>query len=221
MKQTMATLVVAIASVLLPGLSASADSWSLPEPTKYFSSNKKFYVEIVPRKLESQLEFFDDKVKGKEPAGSLKEAKDNFCKGFFYKQDGSGKYSKVWESRLSNDVAPVHALVSDSGEHVVSFDNWHSVGYGDNIVAIYGHGGKMVKKMSLPDIFPERMIARLPRSVSSIFWGGKHLIDEENNLLVLSVVSKWSGSFQDAPEYREVKINLMTGELFGEKPFAE
>jgi hypothetical protein len=34
-------------------------------------------------------------------------------------------------------VAPVRALVSNGGEHVVTFDNWHSGGFRDNVVVIY------------------------------------------------------------------------------------
>ena len=32
---------------------------------------------------------------------------------------------------LVNEVSPVTALVSDSG-NTITFDNWHSVGYGDD-----------------------------------------------------------------------------------------
>jgi len=69
-----------------------ADSWALPEPTKYYSSDKQYYIEILPRKLESQMKYFDDKVEGREPAGSAKGLKDNFCKGVFYKRNEKLEY---------------------------------------------------------------------------------------------------------------------------------
>jgi hypothetical protein len=137
MRKVNVTLLSAIA-VLACGLRVFADSWPLPEPKKYYSESKQYYIEVVPRKLESQLKYFEDKVAKKEPAGSKPGVKDNYCKGIFYKQNEKGEFEKVWESRLSNDVAPVGALVSNSGEYVVTFDNWHSVGHGNDVVVIYG-----------------------------------------------------------------------------------
>ena len=202
---------LSVVTIVTCGLRVSADSWALPTPKQYYSENKRYYIEIIPRVLESDLKFFEDKVAKKEPAGSKPGVKDNYCKGVFYRQVEGGKFEKVWESRLSNDVAPTHAIVSDGGEYVVTFDNWHSVGFGDNVVVIYEPGGKMVRKMGLPDfVAPD---ANLPRSVSSIWWGGKHYIDEKNLRLVLKILSKWSMDPDDKPEYKDVLVDLRTGEL--------
>lgn len=206
-------------AVLNFGVRVFADSWALPEPQKYYSENKRYYIEVIPRKLESQSKYFEDKVAKKEPAGSKPDAKDNYCKGIFYKQDENREYQKVWESRLSNDVAPVAALVSDSGKYVVTFDNWHSVGYGNDVVVIYGQGGKTIRKMALSDIVPPH--THLPRSVSSIWWGGKHYIDEKNFHLVLKVVSKWSYSPDDEREYKNVRVDLTNGQLVKANVVAE
>lgn len=210
MKKITVTIIVAVV-VLICGVSVLGDSWALPEPKKYYSESKRYYIEVVPRKLEGQLKYFEDKVAKKEPAGSQQGGKDNYCRGIFYKQKERGGYEKVWEGRLSNDVAPVQALVSDGGEYVVTFDNWHSVGYGDDVVVIYGKGGRMVRKMGLSDIISKDI--SLPRSVSSIWWGGKHYLDEKKLHLVLKTVSKWNGSFDDMPEYKDVRVDLRTGEL--------
>jgi hypothetical protein len=218
MRKVNVTLLSAIA-VLACGLRVFADSWALPEPKKYYSESKRYYIEVVPRKLESQLKYFEDKVAKKEPAGSKPGVKDNYCKGIFYKQNEKGEFEKVWESRLSNDVAPVGALVSNSGEYVVTFDNWHSVGHGNDVVVIYGQLGKTIKKMALSDIVPPN--THLPRSVSSIWWGGKHYIDEKNLHLVLKVVSKWSNSPDDEPEYKDVRVDLTSGELIRASVAAE
>ena len=32
-----------------------ADQWNLPKKEKYFAPNKKYYLEVTPKKLESQL----------------------------------------------------------------------------------------------------------------------------------------------------------------------
>jgi hypothetical protein len=218
MRRVKLTFLMAVV-VLISGLPAFADSWALPEPKKYYSENKRYYIEVIPRKIESPLKYFEDKVAKKDPAGSKQGVKDNYCKGIFYKQNEDGKYEKVWERRLSNDVAPVSALVSDSGEYTVTFDNWHSVGYGDNVVVIYGRGGKLIKKMGLSEIVSAN--THLPRSVSSIWWGGKHYVDEKSLQLVLKVVSKWDSSVDDEPEYKDVRVDLRSGELIKANVVAE
>ena len=35
-----------------------ADSWELPKKKNYFAPNKKYYLEVTPKKLESQLKIF-------------------------------------------------------------------------------------------------------------------------------------------------------------------
>ena len=206
------------AAVLTCGLNVFADSWALPGPQKYYSGSRRYYFEVIPRALESQSKYFEDKVAKKEPAGSRPGAGENYCRGVFHRQREDGTYEKVWESRLSNDVAPVSALVSDGGEYVATFDNWHSVGYGDDVVVIYGPGGKLVRKFALSDIVPTT--SNLPRSVSSIFWGGKHQIDERSLQLVLKVLSGWS-PHQEEGEYREVRIDLKTGKFVKAKAVAD
>jgi hypothetical protein len=203
-------IVFLTAAVLSCGFHVFADSWALPKPQKYYSENKRYYIEIIPRELESQLKYFEDKVAKKEPAGSKPGVKDNYCKGIFYKKNDAEKYDRVWEIRLSNDVAPVGALVSDGGEYFVTFDNWHSVGHGNDVVVIYGQEGKIVKKLALSDIVPPN--AALPHSSSSVWWGGKHYIDEKNLHLVLKVLSSWSYEPDEKPGYKDVTIDLRTGE---------
>jgi hypothetical protein len=206
--------------IMLSACPILGDSWPLPEPKKIYSDNKQYYIEIIPRKLESQLKFFSDKSKGIEPAGSPKGLKDNYCKGVFYKRNASGEYEKVWEQRLSNEVSPVGVLVSNGGKYVITFDNWHSIGYGDNVVAIYGPSGQLIRKMSLTDVMPLDRIMKLPRSVSSVYWGGEHRIDEQSEQLVLLVISKIGESLDDKPEYKEERVDLSTGEFQREKRIA-
>lgn len=58
----------------------NADSWMPPKQEKYYSPSKMFYLEVTPKKLESQLKYFDDKVKRKENAGASNGIKDNRAK---------------------------------------------------------------------------------------------------------------------------------------------
>jgi hypothetical protein len=208
------------ALILALVLAVFGDSWALPEPKKYFSANKEHYVEVIPKKLESQWEYFQDKVNKKDSHVSKKGDEDNYCKGILYGRAKNGTYQKVWSAPLSNEVAPVSAFVSNDGQYVITFDNWHMVGYGDNVVVIYGKEGKQINKLSLKDIFTDEEIIKLPHSISSIYWGGEHHIDESNGLLVLRVVSRWSGSFNDEPEWKDVKVELRSGKILRKAPTA-
>ena len=189
---------------------AAADTWMLPEKRKYYSPNKKFYLEVTPKKLESQLKYFEDKVEGRGDAGAVKGVKENRAKGAFHARRADGGYSKRGEFPLVNEVSPVSALVSDGGAYVVTFDNWHSAGYGDDVVVIYRSDGALVRKFGLEDLLTPGDVETLPRSVSSIWWGGEHYIDEAQGLLVLRVVSDGKGA-ADKATYHELKIELATG----------
>ncbi len=191
--------------------SVHADTWNLPKKEKYYSPNKKYYLEVMPKKLESQLKFFEDKVEGRDNAGSLKGVKENRAKGAFYARRADGGYSKKWGFPLLNEVSPVSALVSNRGDFVVTFDNWHSVGYGDDVVVIYRSDGTLVKKFGLEDLLTEGDIETLPRSVSSIWWGREHYIDETNGILVLKIISNGKSSWDESAKFHELKIELATG----------
>lgn len=190
---------------LILGLSVliKADTWLLPKTEKYCSENKKYCLKVEPKKLESQLSYFQDKVDDKENAGADKNNVENYCKGTFLL-----KNKKVWKIQLDNDVSPVSALVSNNGDYVITFDNWHGVGYGDNVVTIYsGLTGKLVKKLALSDFLTESDIYNLPASTSSIQWHGIHQVDYEKKQLILKVVKPSKNN----DEYFDVHIDLANG----------
>lgn len=212
------------------GLSCSlalADKWPLPQKQEFYSPNRMFSFEVVPRKLESQLKYFEDMSQGKKNAGSSPGGATNQCRGSLYRIESGNRRTMVWSSPLSNDVAPVDALVTDSGDFVITFDNWHSVGYGDDVLAIYGSGGTLVHKYSLEDLLG-RDVKRVLKSVSSRWWEGdkpERKIDETKKILVVRAVMKLhffdtqnegDGVLlkQDAqPESREIRIDLRTGQI--------
>lgn len=206
---------LSVFGILLTGVfvaSVDADTWLLPKKKKYHSPNKKFYFEVTPKNLESQLKYFEDKVDGKENAGALEKTKENRARGAFYARRSDGGYSRKSKFFLSNEVSPVSAIVSNNGEYVVTFDNWHGVGYGDDVVVIYRSDGTLVKKFALEDLLTEGDIETLPHSTSSIHWGGEHYTDEANNLLVLKVVANGKSSWETAAKFHELKIELATGQ---------
>jgi hypothetical protein len=147
---------------------AVADSWSLPKREIIFSGNKQFRLTIDPRKLSSQLDYFSDKVKEKEPAGQAAFGART-ATATLDRRDGK-RWTRVWQAPLVNEVAPVSAIVSDDGNYVVTFDNWHSMGYGDDVVVIYDAAGQKLRQYALTDIMPEPLASAAGRSVSSIHW---------------------------------------------------
>ncbi len=142
---------------------ARADSWPLPETQEYLSPNGQYRFTVVPRDVNSQLEYFEDKLEGEVlpdtlgPTGTLE-------------QNVNGRWTTVWSDKLVNEVAPVDALVKDDGSHVVTFDNWHSTGFGENVVVIYGTEGKPIRSFALENILPSYFLDGFGRSVSSLHW---------------------------------------------------
>lgn len=202
------TLTLMLSSTLVRP--AKADSWLTPEKKTYYSPNKKFYIEVTPKRPEGQLGFFGDKVEGKRDAGAQKGVKKNVARAALYARGAGESYSKLRDFQLVNEVSPVSAIVSDSGTYVVTFDNWYRVGYGDDVVVIYLADGTLIRKFGLEDLLTPNHVETLPRTVSSIWWGGEHYIDEAKGLLVLKVVSERK-DMASAARYQELKIALATG----------
>src|SRR5690606_13407911 len=109
---------------------ALADSWSLPTPEIYSSADGSKRLTVYPRELSNQLDYFSDKVEGIEPAGQRRAASTATATAILESKAKGGKWALMWHGPLLNNVSPVSALVSNSGHHVVTFDNWHEVGHG-------------------------------------------------------------------------------------------
>jgi mono/diheme cytochrome c family protein len=177
---------------------AYADTWALPTTMTYSSEGDLFRLTVTPgipgaRKSKGKLE----------------------------KQIKKGQYDLVWEADLSNVVSPVSALVTRDGQYVVTFDNWHSRGHGDNVVVLYGPKGQRIKMLSLSDFVDVALESRLPLSVSSRWWGQGHQLDEKAGVVVLKVGNEGPG-FDGKPvnEY-QVRIRLKDGKLDGNKAEAQ
>jgi hypothetical protein len=76
------------------------------------------------------------------------------------------------------------------GSHVVTFDNWHEMGYGADVVVIYGQDGRLIASFGLDHFLSMKENAALRRSVSSIDWGGDHHFDETEKYLVLEIAAE-------------------------------
>ncbi|HEX3129621.1 MAG TPA: energy transducer TonB [Thermoanaerobaculia bacterium] len=189
-----------------------ADSWSLPKTQTVYSKNRQFAVTIIPRQLAGQLEYFQDKVEGRADAGAAAGVANNWPRALFYSVDPKQQLNLAAEFKLVNEVAPVTALVSNDGQYLATFDNWHSRGYGNDAIVIYHTDGSLVRSLSLEDVLTAKDIAVLPRSVSSIQWGAQHSIDEDRHLLVLRI-ARCTGQDLCLEMPPEVAIHLADGTL--------
>lgn len=182
---------------------SDADTWIPPTRKAYESPHKTARFTVEPRSVDSQLAYFEARAGGQElpgdpPRGTLERRQ-------------SGRWIEVWRAPLVNDTAPVSALVSDDGAYVATFDNWHSMGFGPDVVVIYRSDGSLIRKMSLQDILPEDYVRALPRSVSSLWWSGEHRL--KGDQLLLSVVIPSNESLAAEHDYVQVTIDLATGKV--------
>lgn len=128
---------------------AHADSWVPAKVEEYSSSNGQFTFTVTPR---------NEKVP---------------CKGELFRLV-AGKRESIWTRELLNYNSPVSATVSDSGEYVITFDDWGRCGMLP--IVIYGKDGAFKHAFDLDDlgIFPNSDPVRV--SVSSVWWRSGALI---------------------------------------------
>lgn len=169
---------------LLRSTDACADSWALPETETTLSANGQYRFTVEPVGIESQMAYFEEEAAAAK-AGKTVERPAPL--GLLEQRNTAGKWEPVWAIPLLNPMAPVSVLVSDDGRHVVTFDNWHSMGHGEHVVVIYGLEGKLVRSMALTDIVPADFIDALPHSVSSIQWRQSEALTDAGTTLTVKM----------------------------------
>lgn len=204
-------LAVIMAGLMLAGAQATrADSWAPPEVRTYVSANGQYRLTVSPRELRSQLAYFEDAVEDRPSPGQQAEGRAA-PEGRLERLGDGGEWEPVWEGRLVNGVSPVSALVADDGEHFVTFDNWHSIGFGDNVIVIYRGNGAVVRSMCLNAFLPNSYLNALPRSVSSLSWNGDHSLGE-----VLRLQVRIPAPREEEESYVAFVADLNTGEVHAE-----
>jgi hypothetical protein len=180
------SLVGGLMCIALLTTTVSADEWRLPTTRAFLSPDKAWRLTVTPRPISSQLAYFQDQVANRLQAGAVRGNSQKRARGLL-EHLNQGQWQPVWNELLLNDVSPVEAIVSPLGR-VATFDNWHSNGYGKDVVVIYDDHGKAVRAMGLEDFLPKDYIQALPRSVSSIWWGDHHYFSADGKHLILRVV---------------------------------
>lgn len=210
MKTTVAALrSIAFTCLVLLSPWASADSWLPPSTETTLSANGQFRVTVVPRPLSGHLDYFADKVDGEAPAGQPKGEAQKSPIARVERLETDGSWQLVWQMPLVNDVAPVSVLLANDASSIVTFDNWHSAGYGDDVVVIYDRKGDVVRKLSLEQILPAAYTNNLPRSVSSRWWGYGHALVDGDRHVELKFVPP--GEDEDVEAVVPVRVRLVDG----------
>jgi hypothetical protein len=148
---------------------ANADSWVGAQPTVYVSADGFYTGLVIPGTKDSPCQLFVYRETESNP-----NAKPGKIEGWAelrqiqmqpgeswadYRKRQLDQWQKdparqlLWNVKLENEVAPVDVFVSDGGQYVVTLDNWHRVGYGDEVVAFF-HKDGLIKKYDLETIIP-------------------------------------------------------------------
>lgn len=200
----LAPLVLALA-----GPSTFADSWELPKTRKVRSANGRYTALVIPRDV------------GGVGGGDRDSAGRALPRVHVYEGEpgAGGKWNTLWAVALSNDTAPVTVILTDDARHLVTLDEWHSVGRGKDTVAFYardGAGGRQLARYALEQILTPDEQRHLPMSVSSTWWRehGHTFLDETADGRRFLCV--WLGTCG-----RRLAWDVATGGLVNEKPDGE
>ena len=141
----MKTKRILVTTLLMCAVAATvcADSWGPVEQTEFFSENRKHMLKIGPH--------------------ADWPSKPGHYRATLFK----GK-KEVWSRHLINNHAPVRVFVADSGDYVLTMDEWHSVG--DLPVVIYGRRGDLIRVHSTDSLGLADDIMHIKMTVSSYWW---------------------------------------------------
>ena len=147
---------LAIVVVCLCTARLAADDWPAPVTQNVFSDNGRYFIRILPGTDVGDAVGF---------AGSPNGAA---ARGEFYERQPNRSYRLIGDVLLQNPVGPTDALVTNAG-YVVTFDNWHNFGYG-MVVVIYAPGGRLIRALTVEQLYSRDQIAKIPLSASSRWW---------------------------------------------------
>ena len=170
---------------------AKTDSWLPPKVETYYSRNREYKLIVTPKLTPSKYYRYSSKNNKHPKSKRILRKKEKFmqmiipCTAELYKRSETGSIL-IWKKPLLNDVCPVYAIVASDGSSVVTFDNWHSMGYGENVFVVYDENGEAKKSYELEEISPfplnDYKITR-----SSIHWlSGAGFFDNERIEIVFA-----------------------------------
>src|SRR5687768_11552663 len=196
------------ASFVAVTMDVHADRWASPTTVRICSTNENFCADLHPRgqdPTEHPRDHVRDEAKLNASAKLTATAT--------VLRRSNGKYQRIRAFSLVNGLAPADALLSSDGRYLVTFDNWASLGGGDNVVVIYRDDGFLVKKYSLVQLLSEKKVKTLPMSASSIWWRGKPELDERLGHVVIPVVADGTKLLDENKKFVKIRISLISGEM--------
>lgn len=84
----------------------------------------------------------------------------------------SKEYRLIRELSLVNPVRPVDVLISDDGRYLVTFDDYYTVGYGENVIVVYDLKEGSTTPIRLEAFLSMAQIDDFEKTASSLPWRG-------------------------------------------------
>ena len=223
-------LIVAFLAVATPVV--HADTWAPPSEEVYTSADGDTRVVVTPREIASRLDYFRDDTEGVERPGQKPGSDRTQARARLERRATGDTWVTAWDVPLANDVAPVNAVVGDGGRFLVTFDHWHAMGFGDDVVVVYDGAGREVRRWSLDAIVGRDVAATMPRSISSLWWRGNPEPGADGTSVRLPVIvpDRAAHEIDDActheldeepePSFVWFRIDAATGAIAPEDPVA-
>ena len=134
-------------------LIASADSWAPETPQTISSPKGQFLLRAIPFQCLSD---------GKN------QSKITFI---IYRLDLSSQdYRET--ARFGIEGHPLELFINDSGDRIVTMDQYFGIGQGPRVVVVYNARGLELKKWALKDFYDKKKIGKLSESTASVHWRG-------------------------------------------------
>jgi hypothetical protein len=157
------------------------DDWPAARAKGVFSGDGTHFVRIVPGDNLGATVGFQGAPNGRN------------ARAEFYARQRDRSYRLISDVLLPNPIAPVEALLSNAGL-LITFDNWHNVGYG-KVVVIYNERGSVVRSYALEQVYSSEDVSRVPTSESSRWWrcAPPHFVEPDEQRHVY--VPEFSGGY--------------------------
>ena len=170
-----------------------ADEWIKENKKTYTSQNGIYELIIEPTYIPKNYEKEIKKRKIHPEKFLNKPMTDTItpCHAILYKKLGNfGLPELIWEKELVNPIAPYEAMITNDGKYIVTFNDWGKLGYGENVMVVYGENGDLLKQYRLHEI-TNLSESQLSVSVTSIWWYlGYETYSEQPDKLKVLVLDK-------------------------------
>jgi hypothetical protein len=204
----------------------NADTWEEPAIRCYFSDNVQYCIKVYSTIIPDNYYKWLTSSSKKKAKFSVTDTAIISCYATLYEINNNDTV-KIWEQKFINRFTPLSAIVSDDGKHVVTFNNWYSIGYGQDVMVVYDQKGNLKKMYSLEAISPFP-VNYYRRTISSILWLKKanFISNEEieifegnqSNLIIDGHLGK---CIQMYCKYLRVSIPFQRPEALPDKPGEE